>query len=306
MKLSWQLKLLLLGALWGGSFLFMRETGAELGPFALIFLRCGLAVLVLLPLIIQRRAVKGCLQHWKHLSILGLTNTAIPFCLFAWATPQLGAGYTSIINACAPFFAALIGFVWLRETLGLSAIAGLIMGFAGVVVLAAGKIHGTGEDSLYAIGAALCATGLYGWSANFTRRHLQDLPSLQIAVGSMFYATLALLPFALAYWPTQPISYTQWWQVAMLAIGCTGIAYILFYSLVAEQGITTAMSVTYLVPVFGTLWGVLFVNEQISALTFAGGAMILAGIALNRSRRLQGVLSRRFGSRRFGSRRFGS
>lgn len=285
MKSSWQIELVLLGAIWGASFLFMRETGAVFGAVVLIFLRTFLAFLTLLPVIIWRRRLHLCFRHWQPLLVLGIANTAVPFCFFAWATPQLGAGFTSILNACAPFFAAIIAAVWLKDRLSGWQMIGLMTGFTGVAVLTI-KPQNSGAEvvaitSLLPVIAALAASALYGWSAAYIKRSLKGVPPLTVATGSMMYASICLCPFAILLWPPTITDVRLWAYVIALASVSTGFAYILYFRLVEKKGVSTAVSVTFLVPVFGTLWGAWFAGESLSMTMLLGGLLVLAGLGIS-------------------------
>ncbi|MBC3766561.1 DMT family transporter [Neptunicella marina] len=274
------LELILLSAMWGASFLFMREASPQFGPVALIMLRTAIATLFLLPFLLVSRQVKDCVLHWKAICMVGLVNTAIPFCLFAFATLTLGAGYTSIINACAPMFAAIIAFFWLGQRLTRSAIVGLVIGFSGVVVLVSGDHGQLTENIALPVLAGLGATALYGLAVCMTKHYLTGVRSLAIATGSQLFSAIILLPFAVFTWPETAPSSKAWWQICALGIACTGFAYILYFRLIANVGISKAVSVAYLVPLFGIVWGALFLGEVISVDMIMGGLTILLGVSL--------------------------
>ncbi|WP_416306726.1 DMT family transporter [Neptunicella sp. SCSIO 80796] len=299
MRPLYLLELLILSALWGASFLFMREGAPQFGPIGLIAIRTAVATLVLLPFMMMSGQFRDCLRHWKAIFIVGLVNTAIPFCLFAYATLFLGAGYTSIINACAPMFAAIIAFTWLGERLSASAIFGLLLGFSGVIVLVLGRGYQTDSIVILPVVAGLGATFLYGLAVCLTKRYLTGVRSLAIATGSQFFSAICLLPLAFYYWPASMPTATAWWQVAVLGIACTGIAYILYFRLIANVGIRNAVSVAYLVPVFGLLWGAVFLAEQITLTMLVGAVTIMLGVSLTsgllqaRIRRLKPTVANR-------------
>ena len=280
MRLQDCLELLILAAVWGASFLFMRTATPEFGAVALVVVRTAIATLCLLPLLLMRRKLRDVNKHWREILIVGVINTAIPFCLFSYATMMLGAGIGSVLNATAPMFGAVIAYFWLKDNLTNLAIVGLFTGFAGVVVLTNAR---TGVDlsaSMWPILAALGATCAYGFAACYTRRNLAGVNTLAIAAGSQGFATLVLLPLALFTWPAQMPSADAWIQVAILGVACTGLAYILYFRLIANVGAPKAITVAYLVPVFGVMWGVLFLNESITAELLLGAGLILLGVSL--------------------------
>ena len=274
------LDLLLLAAVWGGSFLFMRIAVPEFGPGPLMELRVGLAALTLLPLAILRGKVPLIARRWKAILVVGALNSAIPFLLYAYAAQSLGAGFMSVANAVTPVWGAVIGWLWLKDRLPLIRTIGLSISVLGIVVLVWDKLDfGTGGDGP-AVLAAISAPLFYGIAANWTKRFLSDLDALSSATGSMIGASLILAPLAISTWPATPVSWQAWSATIALAVLCTGFAYIMFFRLIASVGPTGAVSVTFLVPVFGVLWGVLFLGEIVTTQIIAGAAVILVGTAL--------------------------
>lgn len=276
-------ELLLLGALWGASFLFMREGAPQFGPIPLILLRTGIAAIFLLPIVFWLRQHNSIVLHWRPILVVGLTNTAIPFCFFAYTSLFLGAGFTSILNATAPMFAALIAFVWLGQKLSKVAVLGLLTGFAGVALLLTARHGSTHSVQLLPVLCALIAACLYGLAANYTKSKLQGVPSIAIATGSQVFSALTLAPLAWWTWPAELPSSTAWVQVIMLGVACTGIAYIMYFHLLEKVGVSKAITVTYLVPVFGVFWGMLFLNEKVSLTMLVGALLILLGVSLANS-----------------------
>ena len=273
-------ELLFLAACWGASFLFMREAAPEFGVIALIFVRVAVAALFLLPIVMLRKKQRPMFTHWLPITFVGLTNTAIPFCLFAFATLSLEAGYTSVINATAPMFGAIIAVLWLKDRLSNSAMVGLLIGFLGVFVLVSDKYDPQSQLPWLAISAGLSASLLYGIAACCTKRYLQGVEPLAIAGGSQMYSTLMLLPLALWFWPETSPSAQAWYYGILLGILCTGLAYIMYFRLIAMLGAAKAITVAYLVPVFGVIWGIIFLDEKVSLLLLAGGGLILLGVSL--------------------------
>ncbi|MEP1554212.1 MAG: DMT family transporter [Paraglaciecola sp.] len=281
-------ELVLLSALWGGSFLFMRTTVDEFGPVMLVTLRVGIAGLVLLPLLLFKRLGRELIENWRPIMFVGITNNAIPYFLFSYSTIYLSAGYASVLNATAPMFAAIIAFFWLKDKLAPMALIGLIIGFLGVFVLSMAKLILQTENTFQAILAALVATFFYGLAACFTKRSLQGVKPLTVAAGSLMFATVFLLPISLFYLPTTTPSINSWLSVLVLGACSTGFAALLFFRLIANVGAYKAITVTYLVPVFGIIWGMIFLREQLTVNMWIGAAMVLIGVALT-----TGVFGRR-------------
>jgi drug/metabolite transporter (DMT)-like permease len=274
------LDLVLLAALWGGSFLFVRAAVPAFGPFALIELRVGIAALVLLPLLAMRGRAGELRSNAVPIAVVGVLNSALPFTLFAFASLTMTAGFAAILNATAPLFGALIAHLWLKDRLTRAQGLGLLIGFTGVLLLVWSRNALAGGGSGWAVAASLCATLAYGIAANYTKRTLSGVGSLPIATGSQCAAALVMLPLAVWAWPEITPPLRTWVEVTLLGVASTAAAYLLFFRLIANVGPTRAVSVTFLVPVFGMLWGALYLGERVSPAMLLGCAVILLGTAL--------------------------
>lgn len=277
-------ELLLLAALWGGSFLLMRVAAPDFGPIALVFVRVAGASLLLLPLLVWRRELPALRQHWRAIFIVGLTNSALPFLLFTFAVLAISAGLASIFNATTPLWAALIAWAWVGDRPTASRWLGLALGVAGVAGLALDKASLTpgahGVSPALAIAACLAAGAFYGWSANFARARLAGVPPMVVAAGSQLSATLALALPALWAWPSVAPAASSWGAAGVLAVACTALAYVLYFRLIAHAGATNASTVTFLIPAFAVSWGAVALGESVDARMLAGCAVILLGTAL--------------------------
>ena len=270
--------LLLLGAIWGASFIFMRVAAPEFGILPLVVLRTSLATLVFLPFLFLTGGGRQMVKLWKPMCLLGAINTAVPFALFNFASLQLQSGVLAILNATAPMFAAMFAFIWLRERLSKLAIVGLMCGFVGVVVISLDKTLGS-QLSIVPVLAVLGAAGCYGWGACMMKKSLAVVKPVAVAAGSQFWASLLLTPFALLQLPQAWPSSLAWMNALALALVGTGLAYLLYFFLIASAGPAKAVMVGYLVPLFGIAWGVIFLNEILSVWDFCGGLLILLGIS---------------------------
>ena len=280
MKPSDVSELVALAALWGASFLFMRMGAAEFGPVALIAVRVGGAALFLLPLLHWRGQLGELRRHWRAIAVVGITNSALPFLGFAYATLSITAGLAAIFNAASPLFGALIAWLWLKDRLTPMRVAGLVIGFAGVLWLAWDKASFKPGGSGWATLACIAASVLYGWSASLTKKHLQGVAPLAVAAGSQLSATLVLALPAVLWWPAAPPSGVAWLTATLLAVLCTGVAYIMYFRLIANVGPANAIAVTFLVPAFAVLWGWALLDEQLTAVMLIGCAVILIGTGL--------------------------
>jgi len=274
------IELCILAAIWGASFLFMRVGAAELGPVPLVALRVLIAVIALSPAL-RSQAVRHQLRtHIKPLFIVGMTNSTLPFCLLTYATLYVSAGVDSILNATTPLWTAVIAYCWLGIPINKMQRLGMSIGFLGVVTLTWDAVGMGRPGSMLAVVAALCATLCYGFSVNYSKRNLVGVDPIVSVIGSQFCSVLVLMPFAFGMWPSGKISMSTWYAVLALGILCTAVAYILYFRLIARVGASYAASVTFLIPVFGVLWGHLFLAEQINHLTGISCLIIVAGTLL--------------------------
>lgn len=282
MKARDTFELLLLAALWGASFLFMRVAVPSFGAVPLAFVRVAGAALLLVPLCLGRSARHSLRAHWRTVLLVGVCNSALPFLCFGQAALSLNAGVSSIFNATSPLFGTIIAVAWLREPSTPARVAGLLVGFAGVVLLAWRQVVATPAGDGAAAAVVLCLVGalLYGVSANITRHRLSAVPPLAVAAGSQLAAAAVLAVPAWSTWPTVQPSTHDWLAMAALALLCTGVAYVLYFRLIAHVGPTNAIAVTYLIPAFALLWGWQVLDEHITPMMLFGCAVILLGTAL--------------------------
>jgi drug/metabolite transporter (DMT)-like permease len=272
------IQLIVLGAIWGGSFLFMRVAVNDFGPVPLVEVRLVLGSLLLLPFLWRERALFT-LKRWPMMALIGAINSGLPFLLFAWGAERAPAGVGAIANGMTALCAALIGFLFFHEKLRARQSVALCAGFAGIIVLASGKMAGF-SIGLASLAGAL-ASLLYGLGIHMARRHLAGLPPAALASVTLGSAALLAAPFAIATWPDQDIPLASWLSGAALGVLCTGIAFVLFYRLIARIGANRTSIVTYLIPPFGVAWGWLFLGEPVTLTMIVACALILGSVALS-------------------------
>lgn len=278
MKIKDVLEWLLLGAIWGASFLFMRVATREFHPIALIEVRVAVASLFLLVPLAWSGNLSLLKAHAFPLMVLGAVNSAIPFSLFAYATKYLKAGDAAVLNATAPLFGALVGYAVFHEKISRQKVCGLLLGFGGVILLVWQNISASAH--LSAVIAGLTAAVLYGFSVHYNRKMLSGVPPLVVSTGSLIGATVLLMPVSIFVWPTPLPSLPTLGCSIALGVLCTAIAYLLYFRLLRNVGAARSMTVAYLIPVFGILWGYLLLAEPVSWTTLLGGLVVLIGTML--------------------------
>lgn len=257
----------------------MRVAANTFGPAYLIEFQVAFAAVALLMIALYLRKRVVFFKHIKHFFIIGLFNSAVPFLLFAYAAQTLNASTLAILNSTTPIWGALIGFVWYRSPLSAKAILGMMIGTGGVAVLVGLNSSTIGNEAIFPIGASLMASFSYGIATNYTK-NARQVPAFDNAHGSMWAAVIWVLPL-LPFLPirAEPSTF-EWGSVITLGVLCTGLAYLLYFHLVSEIGPTSALTVTFLVPVFGILWGYLILGEPIGFNTIIGTILVLSGTML--------------------------
>ncbi|MGB0582850.1 MAG: DMT family transporter [Limisphaerales bacterium] len=280
MKIADLIRLLLLATIWGASFLFMRKAAPEFGPLGLILIRVGAAAIVLGPIILLSGKAKEMRIRWADFSFLSLVAASAPFCLLAYSTLSLEAGFTSLINATTPIFTAIVAMVWLGQRFTRSQYLGLVLGFIGVGVLSWDRLSFKEGGDGWAIVAALAASFCYGIAGNFTRHRMQDLPPRVVAAGNTVAATIMMLPMGLWHWPEKSPSTEAWVYALLLAVVCTAVAYLLFFKIISSASAMATSTVTFLIPISAIFWGYLFLNERFTLRMAAGMAISFLGTAM--------------------------
>jgi drug/metabolite transporter (DMT)-like permease len=280
----WLADFILLGALWGSSFLFMRLSAPEFGVLPTAGLRVLIAALALLALTFSRGLGGSLRQHWRKTCLIGVLNSAIPFVCFAYAILYITTGLTAILNATVPLFGAVIAWAWLKDRPGIWRVLGLGIGFVGVTMLAwqkaSFKPDAAGVTTGWAVLACLLATLCYGLAASCAKRYLTGLPSLVTATGSQCGAALALTLPTVWLWPAGSPSLKAWLAVLALGLLCTGLAYILYFRLIERAGPARTVAVTFLIPCFAVIYGVLLLGEEVTPWMMFCGTIIICGTAL--------------------------
>jgi drug/metabolite transporter (DMT)-like permease len=273
-----------LAAIWGASFLFMRLAVVEFGVAATAAARVMIAAGFLLPLMLWKGHGAAFRQHGWKACLVGVVNSAIPFLLFSFALLSITTGLSAILNATAPLFGALVAWLWLKDRPTGSRVLGLVIGFFGVAMLAwdeaSFKPDASGIAPAWAVLACLLATVCYGIAPSATKRYLHGVPPLVTATGSQVGSSLALALPAWWFWPAQLPGTQAWLAVTVLGVLCTGVAYILYFRLIEQAGPARAVAVTFCLPVFAIVYGVLFLGEHVTAWMLSWGVVVVLGTAL--------------------------
>lgn len=286
MPLASIIDFVVLAAIWGASFLFMRLAVGDFGVVCTAAVRVTIASLFLLPLMLFKGHAAAFRRHWWKVCLVGLLNSGLPFLLFAFALLSITTGLSAILNATVPLFGALVAWFWLQDRPAGSRVLGLVVGFAGVAALAWDKASFkpdavSGIAPAWAVLACLAACVCYAFAASATKRFLTGLPPLMTATGSQLGAALALCIPALWLRPVHMPGAQAWLALLVLGVLCTGVAYILYFRLIEQAGPARALAVTFAIPVFAILYGALFLGERVTPWMLMCGAVVLLGTALS-------------------------
>lgn len=286
------LQLMLLAAMWGSSFMFMRIAVPALGPGWMLEIRVLSATLFLFAVTRFMREPLHGRRHWKHYLVLGVFNTAVPFYAFAWASQALPASMLAIINSTAPLWAVIVGVIWRKKPITSRALLGLCCGVGGVALIVGMGNLGLKADAFVYVGVAMIASVCYAIASSYAE-FAKSVPPFANAHGSLWAAAILVTLFM----PLSPLP-VEWTQTAVAAaltmgVLCSGVAYLLYYHLLSVIGAPSAMTVGYLIPLWGVFWGWLFLEEAVGWHTLGGAALVLIGTALVTGLRIGSLLRRR-------------
>src|SRR5215203_3101673 len=280
MQAADRVRLVLLGILWSGGFLFTRIAVPAFGPLALVDLRVLIAGMILLSWVTARREIPPFWRRWREYLVLGALNVALPFTLIAWAALTLPASLGSILMATVPLFTAPVAAIQLNERVSGRQAAGLIVGFIGVGILVGLRPLPFTPAFAAAVSALLGAAAFYALGGVYTARRFTGASPVESTIGQQFAAFVLLLPFALVMPPREWPPLFAVIALLILAVFSSVLAYLLFFRLISSVGATKTATVSYLIPLFGTLWAVVVAQERVGLETIAGMLVILLGVVL--------------------------
>ena len=272
--------LIMLSALWGGSFLFIRVAVPALGPFLLVELRVGLAAAALFLYVLAAGSMPKIRGRWKSFLVLGFLNAAVPFSLISAAEIHLTASLAAILNSTTVMFTAIVAAVWMGDALTARKAIGIVLGIVGVSVLVGWDPLPLNGAVLFAVAAMLLASLSYALGATYAKQSFSGIPPIGMALGQLGGAVALLLPLAVVSLPERAPSTVVTFSMLGLAFLSTAVAYLIYFRLIENVGPTSTLTVTLLVPVFGLLFGVLLLEEPFGPGTLAGLGIILTSVVL--------------------------
>jgi len=276
--------LILLGAIWGSAFIFIKIAAPEFGAVALVQARLVIASLIFIPVLLRKKYINLLKPIWKHSMLLAVTNNAIPFTMFSLASFGSDSNMLAILNATTAFNTMIIAYFWLNEDVSLKQLCGLILGFIGVVILV-----NPDSSSTSIISAIFCLMGAacYSFSTVFIQKNSAKTNKLVLIGWSIIFSAFLMIPATLFYLPSQIPSYNAFLSVIWLGGMSTGLAFLGYVRLIEKIGAVKTSTVAYFLPIFGIIWGNLFLDEIITTSVIFGCATILIGVFLATSKKIK-------------------
>jgi drug/metabolite transporter (DMT)-like permease len=280
MKTSHTIQLLLLAAIWGSSFIFLKILTPVIGVSMTMGSRIILAAIVMISFVAFLKKLPDYTLHWRKYLVLGVLNLMLPFALVSYSIGFLNASLSSIINASTPLFTMIISSLWLRQRLSYRKLAGMFLGISGLTVLVGWMPLDFTPEVITSLVFSFLAALSYGLGNVYTRVYLSNAEPIKTATGQLTAAGVMAIPF-LGMSGNQPVFDTNViMALSILAVVCTALAYTLYFRLISAVGSANASVVSLLIPVFSVLWGVLFLHESITPAILVGLAMILGSLKI--------------------------
>ena len=271
----------ILGAVWGSAFMFIKIATPELGPIALVNIRLAVAGFIFLPFLLQKKYLRHFKSNLKNILILSIINTALPFSLFAYASLESSSNMLSILNGTTAIMAVVISTIWLKVKLNLFQIMGVFIGLFGIIVLAnPDNVYISTKATIFCLSAAFC----YALSANYIQKFAYKTNTIVLIGWSLVIASVLLLPLTIFNLPSNIPSSNAIFSILWLGVVSTGVAFLGYVRLIEKVGAVKTATVAYFIPVFGVIWGYIFLGEPITLQILIGMMLILIGIIFTNKR----------------------
>ena len=275
MELRYWVVLTFLGAVWGSAFIFIKVAAPEFGAIGLVQARLTIASLVFIPILLRKKYLILLKPAWKHSLVLAVTNNAIPFSLFSYGSFGADSNILAILNATTAFNTMIIALLWLGEKVTLKQLFGLVLGFIGVIILVNPE-----SSSTSIISALFCLIGAacYSFSTVFIQKYSEKTDKMVLIGWSIIFSCFIMIPLTLINLPHQIPSTKALLSAIWLGSISTGLAFFGYVYLIEKIGAVKTSTVAYFLPVFGIIWGAVFLNEIITGGIILGCTTILIGV----------------------------
>jgi len=267
--------LTILGALWGSAFMFIKVATPEFGPVALVNSRLIIASFIFLPILLKKKYIHLLSPIWKQVLVLAILNNAIPFTLFSFASYGADSNILSTLNATTAFNTMIIAYIWIGENVSFKQLFGLLLGFIGIFILVNPQ---NSETTLISSMSALLASFFYSYSTVYIQRQSVNANKMVLIGWSIIFSAIIMLPVTIFYLPDTIPSISAIGSAIWLGAISTGIGFLGYVRLIDKIGAVKTSTVAYFLPVFGIIWGAIFLDEIISSTIIIGCLIVLIGI----------------------------
>ena len=275
MEIRYWILLTFLGALWGSAFMFIKVATPEFGPIALVNTRLLIASLIFLPILLQKKYIHLLKPIWKQVLVLSIMNNAIPFTLFSYASFGADSNILAILNATTAFNTMIIAYLWIGESVSLKQLFGLILGFIGIFILVNPQ---NSDTTLIASLSALLAAFFYSYSTVYIQRQSVNANKMVLIGWSIVFSAVLMIPVSIFNLPETLPSASAIGSAFWLGAVSTGLGFLGYVRLIDKIGAVKTSTVAYFLPVFGIIWGNIFLDELVSFLIIVGCIMVLIGV----------------------------
>jgi drug/metabolite transporter (DMT)-like permease len=280
MEIRYWILLIFLGALWGSAFMFIKVATPEFGPIALVNTRLLIASLIFLPILLQKKYIHLLKPIWKQVLVLSIMNNAIPFTLFSYASFGADSNILAILNATTAFNTMIIAYLWIGESVSLKQLFGLILGFIGIFILVNPQ---NSDTTLIASLSALLAAFFYSYSTVYIQRQSVNANKMVLIGWSIVFSAVFMIPVSIFNLPETLPSASAIGSAFWLGAVSTGLGFLGYVRLIDKIGAVKTSTVAYFLPVFGIMWGSIFLDEKITYTIILGCLIVLIGIYLSNS-----------------------
>ena len=275
MEFRYWVLLTILGALWGSAFMFIKVATPEFGPVALVNSRLIIASFIFLPILLQKKYIHLLSPIWKQVLVLAILNNAIPFTLFSFASFGADSNILAILNATTAFNTMIIAYIWIGENVSFKQLFGLLLGFIGIFILVNPQ---NSETTLISSMSALLASFFYSYSTVYIQRQSVNANKMVLIGWSIIFSAIIMLPVTIFYLPDTIPSISAIGSAIWLGAISTGIGFLGYVRLIDKIGAVKTSTVAYFLPIFGIIWGAIFLDEIISSTIIIGCLIVLIGI----------------------------
>ena len=280
MEIRYWILLTFLGALWGSAFMFIKVATPEFGPIALVNTRLLIASLIFLPILLQKKYIHLLKPIWKQVLVLSIMNNAIPFTLFSYASFGADSNILAILNATTAFNTMIIAYLWIGESVSLKQLFGLILGFIGIFILVNPQ---NSDTTLISSLSALLAAFFYSYSTVYIQRQSVNANKMVLIGWSIVFSAVFMIPVSIFNLPETLPSASAIGSAFWLGAVSTGLGFLGYVRLIDKIGAVKTSTVAYFLPVFGIIWGSIFLDEKITSTIILGCLIVLIGIYLSNS-----------------------